>query len=73
MKYKHIILAALASLFLLACDSQGIMGMNPLRSQNLEIERQQEQIGREQETQYGTRISQSFKKTSSSKLTEAPL
>ena len=63
MKYKHIILAALVSLFLLACDSQGIMGMNPLRSQAFEIERQQEQVGREQETEYGTRISQSFKKT----------
>jgi len=53
---------ALASLFLMACDSQGIMEMNPLRSQALETERQQEQVGREQETQYGTDISQSFKK-----------
>jgi len=62
IKYKGIILMALASLFLMACDSQGIMEMNPLRSQALETERQQEQVGREQETQYGTDISQSFKK-----------
>ena len=64
MKYKHIILTTLASLFLLACDSQGIMEMNPLRAQALETERQQEQVGREQETQYGTEISQSFKNSS---------
>jgi len=55
---------ALASLFLMACDSQDIMEMNPLRAQALETERQQEQVGREQETQYGTEISQSFKNSS---------
>ena len=62
MTYKHKLLIALASLFLIACDSQGMMETNPLRSQALETERQQEQVGREQETQYGAEISQSFKK-----------
>ena len=43
------------------------MGSNPLRAKAKEIKHQQEQVGREKETQYGSAISESFKKNSQTK------
>lgn len=48
----------------MGCDSAEDMGSNPLRIKAREIEQQQEQTGREQETKYGSAISESFKKDS---------
>ena len=64
MNCKNILLIAITSSFLMGCDSQEGMGSNPLRAKAQEIERQQEQAGREQETEYGSAISESFKKNS---------
>ncbi|MBQ0725553.1 MAG: hypothetical protein KBT51_09180 [Cycloclasticus sp.] len=49
---------------MIGCDEQEEMGSNPLRAKAREIERQQEQAGREQETEYGSAIAKSFKKNS---------
>lgn len=59
MNYKNNLLIAITGY-----DPQENMGSNPLMAQAREIERQQEQADREQETKYGTAISNSFKKPS---------
>lgn len=64
MHSKKILLITITTLFLVGCDPQENMGDNPLRAKAREIEQQQEQAGREQETQYGTEISVSFKESS---------
>ncbi len=61
---QNILLIAITTSFLIGCDSQEDMGSNPLRAKAQEIERQQEQLGREQETEYGSAVSESFKKNS---------
>jgi|GEM_PF-821923 hypothetical protein len=64
MNCKIILLVTITSLALIGCDGQEDMGSNPLRAKAREIERQQEQAGREQETEYGSAIAKSFKKNS---------
>jgi hypothetical protein len=67
MNCKNIILIAITTLFLIGCDPQENMGSNPLRAKAKEIKHQKEQAGREQETRYGSAISESFKKDSETK------
>ncbi|AGS39183.1 MAG: hypothetical protein ACJA2Y_001589 [Cycloclasticus pugetii] len=62
---KKILFIIVTSSFLIGCDGQDGMGSNPLRAKARDIEHQQEQAaGREQETAYGSAISDSFKKNS---------
>jgi len=64
MNSKNILLMAITTAFLMGCDPQENMGSNPLRAKAKAIEHQQEQASREQETKYGSAISESFKKNS---------
>lgn len=63
MNFKTLLLVAITASLLIGCDPQENMGSNPLRAKAKEIKQQQEQEGREQETKYGSAISDSFKET----------
>ena len=63
MHYRNLLLTAIVTSFLMGCEAQENMGSNPLRAKAREVERQQEQPAREQETKYGKAISKSFKES----------